>query len=50
MIGEEHNWHALCAGWIVNEHLTICAGWAYLGTMANSDYTNGVALQLKYEF
>ena len=50
VIGEEHNWHALCAGWIVNEHLTIVAGWAYLGTMANSDYTNGVALQVKYEF
>jgi len=50
MIGEENNWHTICAGWIVNEHLTICAGWGYLGTLANSDDTNAVALQIKYEF
>jgi len=50
LIGEEHNWHAVCAGWIVNEHLTIAAGWADMGTMVNSDNSNAVILQVKFEF
>ena len=50
IIGDENNWHTICTGWIVNEHLTISAGWGYLGTLANTNHTNAVALQVKYEF
>ena len=50
LVGDEDNWHTVCVGWVVNEHLTVCAGWGYLGTLANSDNNNAVALQLKYEF
>lgn len=50
VIGDEDDWHAISAGWIVNEHLSILAGWGYLGTLANSEDTNTVILEVKYEF
>ncbi len=50
IIGEENNWHAVYLGWKADEHLTVTAGWVYLGTLANSDNSNGVALQIKYDF
>lgn len=50
VFGQEHDWHAVSVDLIVNEHLSVRAAWVYLGTMANSDNSNGAALQVKYDF
>ena len=50
VFGQEHDWHAVSLDWIIDEHLSFRAAWVYLGTFANSDNSNGAALQLNYAF
>jgi len=49
LVGDEDNWHAVSVG-IIYKRMTICAGWANLGNLANSSGDCAWALQLKYEF
>ncbi len=50
IIEEEDNWHAVIVGIVLSEDLTLCAGWACLGNMANTDSSGAWGIQLKYEF
>lgn len=50
LIGDEDNWHAFDAAFIVNKHTTLVAGAGIFGTLANSDANSAWWLQLKYEF
>jgi hypothetical protein len=50
LIGNENNWHAFDAAYIINNRTTLVAGAAVLGNLANAKADNGWFLQLKYEF
>jgi len=50
LVGREDNWHAIDASWLINSHATLVAGWAALGTLANTKENGAWFAQLKYEF
>ena len=50
LVGDEDNWHAINVGYILAPHMTICAGYAQLGNLANSSGNGAWALQVKFEF
>jgi hypothetical protein len=50
LIGDENNWHAIDAAYILNKHTTFCAGWGNLGNLCNTQANGSWWLQLKYEF
>ena len=50
LIGDEDNWHAFDAAYIINKHTTLVAGAGIFGTLANADANSAWWLQLKYEF
>ncbi|MGW8258208.1 MAG: DUF3034 family protein [Thermoguttaceae bacterium] len=50
LIGDEDNWHAFDAAFIINKHATLVAGAGIFGTLANTEADNAWWLQLKYEF
>ena len=50
IIGDENNWHAFDAAYIINKHTTLVAGAGIFGTLANADANSAWWLQLKYEF
>jgi len=50
LIGDEDNWHAFDAAYIISKHSTLVAGYGLFGTLANADANSAWWLQLKYEF
>jgi hypothetical protein len=50
LVGPENNWYAVEAGYILNSHTTLCAGWGHFGNVVNSEADNSWLMQLKYEF
>jgi len=50
IIEDEDDWHVLRAAYAVNDQLTVAAGWAYMGPVANSFVNCAWGIQLKYEF
>jgi hypothetical protein len=50
LVGPEDNWYAVEAGFILNKHTTLCAGWGHFGNLVNSDANDSWLMQLKYEF
>lgn len=50
LIGDEDNWHAFDAAYIISKHSTLVAGYGIFGTLANADANSAWWLQLKYEF
>lgn len=50
LVGDEDNWHAFDAGYIINKHTTLCAGAGIFGNLANCDANSSWFMQLKYEF
>jgi hypothetical protein len=50
LIGEEDDWQAIDASWIINDHATLVAGWGGFGTLANTRENGAWFLQFKYEF
>ncbi len=50
LLGDEHSWHSLCFGIVVNEHFTISGGWVMAGNLFNSREDGGLAIQLRWEF
>jgi hypothetical protein len=49
LVGQEDDWQALDASWIINEHATFVVGWAKLGTLANTKEDSAWFIQVKYE-
>jgi hypothetical protein len=50
LVGDEDNWHAFDAAFIINKHTTLVAGAGILGTLANTEANSAWFMQLKYEF
>ena len=50
IMGDEDDWHAIRAAYIVDDHFTIAGGWAYLGPVGNHFADCAWGVQLKYEF
>jgi hypothetical protein len=50
LVGPENNWYSVCAGYILNQHTTLCAGWGHFGNVVDSEANNAWLMQLKYEF
>ncbi len=50
LIGDEDNWHAVNASWIINNDTTLIVGWGAFGNVANTREDCVWWLQLKYEF
>lgn len=50
LIGPEDNWHAVGVSIMLNDHLMVNAGWAALGTLANTVENGAWYLQMKYDF
>lgn len=50
LIGDEDNWHAICASWLINKNMTLVGGWGIFGNLANSREDGAWFLQLKVEF
>ncbi|KPK76048.1 MAG: hypothetical protein AMJ79_08565 [Phycisphaerae bacterium SM23_30] len=50
LVRAENDWWDICFGYIVNEHITIAAGYANFGNVLNHHEDNVWAFQLKYEF
>lgn len=50
ILGDEDDWHALRAAYIVNDNFTIAAAWGYLGPVGNTFMNCAWGIQLKYEF
>jgi len=50
LIGDEDNWHAFDAAYIISKHTTLVAGLGIFGTLANAEANNAWWLQLKHEF
>ena len=44
------DWWDICLGYVVNDHLTIAAGYADFGNILNHDEDEVWAIQFKYEF
>jgi len=50
LVGGEDDWWTLCAGYIVNDHMTIAGGYANFGTVLNHEADSSWGVALKYEF
>lgn len=50
LIGEEDNWQAIDASWIMNKHMTLTGGLGLFGNITNSKENNAWFLQYKVEF
>lgn len=50
LIKGENDWFDICLAYIVDDHLTIAAGYANFGNVLNHREDNVWAIQLKYEF
>ena len=50
LVGDEDSWHAIDLGWIINENMTLVAGWGAFGNMVNGQENGAWWIQLKYEF
>jgi hypothetical protein len=50
VVGDEDNWHAFDAAFIINKHTTLVAGAGIFGTLANTEANSAWFMQLKYEF
>jgi hypothetical protein len=50
IMGDEDDWHAIRAAYIVNDHFTIAGAWGYLGPVGNTFANCAYGVQLKYEF
>ena len=50
LVGDEDNWHAFDAAYILNKHTTLVAGAGIFGTLANTEVNSAWFAQLKYEF
>lgn len=50
LIGDENNWHAIDAAYILNNQTTLCVGWGNFGNLANAQANGSWCMQLKYEF
>jgi hypothetical protein len=50
LIGEEDNWHAFSASWIVNDRLTITGVYGMFGEIGNARADCSLGIELKYEF
>lgn len=50
LLGEPDDWWTLDAGYIINPHLTIAAGYGHFGTVANHEANSVWGITLKYEF
>ncbi len=50
LVGSEDDWWTLCAGYIVNDHMTIAGGYAHFGEVLNHDANSSWGIAVKYEF
>ncbi|MDY6914667.1 MAG: DUF3034 family protein [Planctomycetota bacterium] len=50
LVRGEDDWHAVRVAYVINDHCTIGAGWAYLGPVLNSHEGCVWGFQFKYEF
>lgn len=50
VVGDENNWHAFDAAYIVNKHTTVVGGVGIFGNLVDSKSDSAWWLQLKYEF
>ena len=50
LVGPEDNWHSVDVSWLINKNMTLTAGWAILGNLANTREDGAWFLQFKYEF
>jgi len=50
LVREEQDWWTIGVGYIVNEHVTLAAGYGHFGNVLNTVENTGLAVQLKYEF
>jgi len=50
LVRAENDWWDICFGYIVNDHITLAAGYANFGNILNHHEDNVWAFQLKYEF
>lgn len=50
VLGNEDDWWTIAAAYIVNDHLTLSAAYANLGTVLNHEEPAALWLQAKYEF
>jgi len=50
VVGSPDSWWTLCTGYIVNEHMTLSAGYANFGTLLNHEADGAWGVALKYEF
>ena len=50
LVGDEDNWHAIDASWVINKNMTLVAGWGAFGNMVNTQENGAWWLQFKYEF
>ncbi len=50
LVGGEDDWWTLCAGYIVNDHMTVAGGYAHFGTVLNHEANSSWGVAIKYEF
>jgi hypothetical protein len=50
LVKEENDWWDLCFGYVVNDNMTIAAGYANFGNLLNHKEDGVFAFQVKYEF
>jgi hypothetical protein len=50
LIKPEDNWNAIDVSWIINKNMTLVAGWAALGNLADTTENGAWFIQFKYEF
>ena len=50
LVAGEDDWWTICAGYIVNDHMTVAGGYAHFGDVLNHDANSSWGVALKYEF
>lgn len=50
LVGKEDNWQTIDVSWIINQNMTLTAGWGALGNMVNGNEDGAWWFQFKYEF
>jgi hypothetical protein len=50
LVGGEDDWWTICAGYIVNDHMTISGGYAHFGELLNHVANSSWGVAVKYEF
>jgi hypothetical protein len=50
LVGKEDDWWTLCAGYVVNDRVTIAGGYGNFGNILNHNEDGVWAIQVKYEF